>query len=66
MGLVTWHVGGVPLLHTLALKTCVIYVLSASKTVHKVVLFFNLVTKRLLLIEALSWVLALLAISLPL
>ena len=41
-------------------------VVTASKTVHQVVMFLDLVSERLLLIAALSWVLALLASSLPL
>ena len=66
VGLVAWHVGDVPPLRALALKTCVIYVVPASKTVHQVVMFFNLVTGRLLLISELSWVLVLLDSSLKL
>ena len=64
--LVTWHVRDVPLLRALALKTCVIYVIPASKTVNQVVMFLVLVTDKFLLIAALSGVLALLASSLPL
>ena len=64
--LVACHVGAVPLLRALALKTCVIYVVPASKTVHQVVMFLYLVTKRLLLIAALSWMLDLMASSLTL
>ena len=69
VGLVAFHVGGVPLLRALEIKTYVIYVVPASKTVHQVVMFLDLITKWLLLIAALSWVLALLALlasSLPL
>ena len=66
VGLVSWHVGYVPCLHVLAFKPCVIHVVPASKTVHQVVILLDLVTERLLLITVLSWMLALLASSLPL
>ena len=66
VGLFAWHIGDVPLLCALALKPRVIHVIPASKTVHQVVMLLNLVTKRLVLIAALSWVLELLASSMPL
>ena len=66
VGLVVWYVGDVSLLRVLAIKTCMIYVVPASKTVHQVVMFLDIVTERLLLIVALSWVMALLTSILPL